>query len=158
MVDPDIPIRRMPARTRSNFLTRTATDDAAQLDRRLSFIPSTAEERRPLLQPDVSGKPYEPTTSTTHPSPRRHETTKRVLGYFDGSNDQPTDRRSSDSWRKSSRRQLANASLTTQMHNDADRKELSGTQPKIGSMPRPIGGSGKLGTFSGVFVPQPLMF
>ena len=143
----------MPARTRSNFLTRTATDDAAQLDRRLSFIPSTAEERRPLLQPDVLGKPSgsEPITSSTHPSPRRHETTKRVLEYFDGSNDRPTHRRSSNNWRKSSR-----TSLTAQMNNDAERKDFSGNQPKIGSMPRPIGGSGKLGTFSGVFVPTTL--
>ena len=157
-MDRSIQDRRMPARTRSNFLTRTATDDAAQLDRRLSFIPSSAEERRPLLQRDVSGKPYEPTTSSTHPSPRRPETTKRVLGYFDGSNDRPAEvrRSSNNSWRKSSRRQLADSSLTAQMHNDAERKEFRGTQPKIGSMPRPIGGSGKLGTFSGVFVPTTL--
>ena len=146
----------MPARTRSTFLTRTATDDAAQLDRRLSFIPSAAEERRPLLQRDVPGKPYEPTRRSTHPSPRRHEMANTVSEYFDGSNDRPTDQRSTDKWWKSSRGQLADASLTTQMHNDAERKEVSSTQPKTGSMPRPVGGSGKLGTFSGVFVPTTL--
>lgn len=33
---------------------------------------------------------------------------------------------------------------------------MKNTGPKVGSMPRPVGGNEKLGTFSGVFVPTSL--
>lgn len=157
MTDERAPLRRMPPRTRSNFLTRTATDDAAQLDRRLSKAPSTTDERRPLLPSGTSTKPFEPITSSTRPSPRHHQTTKNMLGYFDGINDRPSPRRrSSSGWRKSGQGQLADISLTGQMLKNAGIKEGNTPGPKVGSMPRPVGGSGKLGTFSGVFVPTTL--
>lgn len=38
-----------------------------------------------------------------------------------------------------------------------DKSRITGdTKPKVGSLPRPIGGSAKLGTFDGVFVPTSL--
>lgn len=46
-------------------------------------------------------------------------------------------------------------STHAQLH-DVGTKESNGNTPKVGSMPRPVGGSEKLGTFSGVFVPTTL--
>jgi len=52
---------------------------------------------------------------------------------------------------------LADNSLTAQMKQSIEqqKKQRSDT-PKIGSFPRPVGGSEKLGTISGVFVPTSL--
>lgn len=53
---------------------------------------------------------------------------------------------------------LGGASLTMQMHKHSDTRSGDGTSPgpKAGSMLRPTGGTDKLGTFSGVFVPTVL--
>jgi len=37
-----------------------------------------------------------------------------------------------------------------------DSRNMGGKKPKMGSLPRPVGGSAKLGTFDGVFVPTTL--
>jgi len=146
------PIRRMPLRTKSKFRTRAATDETAQL----SFMQNNTEEQRQPQRSGTSSKPYEPTTSSSQPSPRRHDTTRKALGYFDGVNERPLPRRRTSSGRRNSRHgQVANLSLTTQMH-DHGTKEGNVVGPKVGSMPRPVGGSEKLGTFSGVFVPTTL--
>lgn len=89
----------------------------------------------------------------------RHDLTKTLLGSLDGGNDPPLVRRQSSSGRqKSAHALLGSASLTAQMHSNRDTngKDSSTVGPKIGSLPRPVGGQGKLGTFSGVFVPTTL--
>lgn len=156
MADQGQSTRRMPARTRSNFTTRAATDDAAQLDRPLSFMPLNPEESHQTQRLGTFSKPYEPTTSSAQPSPRRHETTTKTLGYFDGADERPFPRRRTSSGRRNPRHgRIANTSLTTQLHDNGT-KEGNGHAQKVGSMPRPVGGSEKLGTFSGVFVPTTL--
>lgn len=156
MADLGRPTRRMPARTRSNFTTRAATDDAAQLDRRMSFVPAHTDEPQQQQRPDAAPKPYEPITSSSQPSPRRYDRRRKVLGYFDGVNDGQLPTRRTSSGRSNSRRgQVADTSLNTQA-DDHTSKEENSNVPKIGSMPRPVGGSHKLGTFSGVFVPTTL--
>lgn len=151
------PQRRLPPRSRSSFLTRTATDVAAQLERRLST--TTEEPQTPLQISGPSGNLREPTADASLLEPRRPELTKGPLNSLDGGK-QPLflERRSSSSRRKSGHGFLGSASLTAQMHNnrDIDGKDSSTGGPRIGSMPRPVGGHGKLGTFSGVFVPTTL--
>ena len=149
--------RWLPPRSRPSFLTRTATDDAAQLDRRLS---TTTEE--PPTQPQSSGPPGnqdEPTTDASMPEPRRHESARSLLASLDGGKQpQFLKRRSSSGRRKSGHGLLGSASLTAQMHSNREinGKDSSNGGPRIGSLPRPVGGQGKLGTFSGVFVPTTL--
>ena len=152
------PKRRALQRSRSNFLTRTATDAAAQLDRRFS----TMDEEQPLLQSQDSGflrNPYEPLTNASKPVPHRHELTKRLFGSRDGSNEAPNlIRRTSSSRQRSSNGLLGGTSLTTNITKLSRSKSQEDTvsTPRTGSMPRPVGGHGKLGTFSGVFVPTTL--
>lgn len=157
MADQQRPPRKMPVRTRSHFLTRTATDDAAQLDRRFSVIQPAAQEGLPTQHTAASRNPNEPIMISSQLSPRRCETSKKSLGYFHSSVNAPLlQRRSSSRWRENRRAQLGESSLTAQMHNHAATRNDNGTGPKMGSLPRPIGGSDKLGTFSGVFVPTTL--
>lgn len=149
--------RWLPPRSRPSFLTRTATDDAAQLDRRLS---ATAEEPQTQPQPfGTSGSPHKPTKDASMPEARRPESTKSLLDPLDDeSQPQFLKRRSSSGKRKSGHGLLGSVSLTAQMHNNGEMngKDSSTGGPKIGSLPRPVGGQDKLGTFSGVFVPTTL--
>lgn len=66
--------------------------------------------------------------------------------------------RSASGRRRNSREVLGDVSLTMQMHNHPEIKGSGGplTTSKSGSIPRPVGGTDKLGTFSGVFVPTTL--
>ncbi|KAI9818088.1 MAG: hypothetical protein M1827_000713 [Pycnora praestabilis] len=161
------PTRRMPQRTRSSFLTRTATDDASQLDRRLSVLPASPSpiEEQPIrdLIPhsDQSENPYEPLRNNSKPVPYRHELTKKVLGIRENNHTSPTLKRRSSSGRRRSGQghpPLGDSSLTAQMHAHPESKgenvHIGGQKP--GSLPRPVGGQDKLGTFSGVFVPTSL--
>ena len=103
--------------------------------------------------------PYEPRTYNSEPEPRRHELTKKILG----SHDRPSQtsigsRQSSGSRKRSTIRHtlLGDTSLTAQMHSAGSGKGDGPPAPRVGAMPRPVGGSDKLGTYSGVFVPTSL--
>ena len=147
------PNRRALQRSRSNFLARTATDSAAQLDRRFS----TMDEQQPLQE--SLANPYEPLTNASKPVSHRHELTKKLFGSHHGSNDAPSPmRRTSSGRQRSSHGVLGNTSLTANMHKLSRSKSQEDTAPapRIGALPRPVGGHEKLGTFSGVFVPTTL--
>lgn len=151
-------------RGRSNFLTRTATDTASRLARRYSLPPSTEENHTgPEQHSGQSENPYEPVTNNSEAPPRPHTLTRRVFGWLGGSDDNIKLRpRSSIGRRRSTSRShprlLGDSSVTAQMHkhtNDKDQVDKPNL-PKVGSMPRPIGGTDKMGTFTGVFVPTSL--
>ena len=149
----------MLARGRPSFLTRTATDDAAQLFRRSSLPTSTHSE--PLDTTERAAEPansYEPLAAASETPPHRHGHTKQVLGQlYDGVSDGSRVHSRSKSGRrtKSTSNNLADGPLTRQDSRSKSRGRKSGF-PKVGTVPRPIGGSEKLGTFSGVFVPTSL--
>jgi len=147
------PVRRILQRTRSNFLTRTATDDAAQLDRRHSNAPSAGEETR---QNEGSSNMYEARADQSEPLPRRHSLTRRIFKSLDGGAESPLLWRSSSSTRRNGRHSYG--SLAAEMHRstDANDRRVTTSAPRPGTMPRPVGGKAKLGTFSGVFVPTTL--
>lgn len=155
MPDHQKPVRRgMPPRTRSNFLTRTAIDAASQLDGASRAIPPVPR-RPPKEHLEVSASSYKPQSSTSRPIPRRQSSPRKALGVDDRSRPPLVARRSSSSRRKNGHLLVRNSSLTAQMHATADAKdkEDQSAGPRIGAMPRPVGGQAKLGTFSGVFVP-----
>ncbi len=102
----------------------------------------------------VSENSYEPQTYDSQPSLRHHEPTKKIFGACNGS-PTPT-RRSASGRRTSGHLPLSDTSLTAQIHNHPEAKGMESVTPRIGSLPRPVGGSDKLGTFSGVFVPTTL--
>jgi potassium/chloride transporter 9 len=153
------PQLRSPNRQHSNFKARAATDDAGELNRRYSNI--TEEQTSP--QPTTSKEPhnpYEPATNSSTPPPRDHEFTKHLLhipSHSDNGNSRSTSRRRSASGRRKSipSATMGQESLTVQMHNEAESKKANGdsSAPRPGLGPRPVGGSEKLGMFSGVYVP-----
>ncbi|KAF2876410.1 cation chloride cotransporter-like protein [Massariosphaeria phaeospora] len=127
--------RRMPPRAHSNFATRAPRDDAQQLDRRSSVLPSPSpSEQTPLLH----------TLNSTHHSPHE-ETQERDHGM--------------DSMREWFSRTFNPSHQNSSTHEQvaAHNKQVSDVvKPRPGALPRPVGGTGKLGTFAGVFVPTTL--
>ncbi|KAF2683411.1 cation chloride cotransporter-like protein [Lentithecium fluviatile CBS 122367] len=134
--------RRMPPRIHSTFAARTARDEAEQLNRRGSLrpMPSPSEET-PLL--------------TAHPNPQG-------VPAYDGS---PATSHERDHGIDSPRGWFSRAihTLTSKSPEHASvgpesKKQTStdGVKPRPGAFPRPVGGTGKLGTFAGVFVPTTL--
>lgn len=133
--------RRMPLRSHSSFATRTATDDAERLNRRGSILPAPSPgEETPLLARDAG-------TST--------------VPTYDGPTEAPQERdhalESMRSW--FSRPLHLLRSKSPDGPNVPEGKRHSGTavvKPRPGAFPRPVGGTSKLGTFAGVFVPTTL--
>ncbi|KAE8452439.1 hypothetical protein EG329_000341 [Mollisiaceae sp. DMI_Dod_QoI] len=153
-------------RSHSNFQTRTARDDAGELNRRSSMLPeeqdtvtATSESQPP--QPNEAPNPYEPATNDSTPPPHEHDLTRRLVHL------QPHDGRgysASRPRRSISRRRKVSTSRqseamgvdpsTAQVNTSGDHKAIgdsSVTKPGLG--PRPVGGNQKLGMFSGVYVP-----
>ena len=143
----DAPVRRPFIRSRSTFLARTATDSASQLDRRAS-----AEQEAPHQS-------YGSPTGQSQPLPLSHELTKKILDSDRRSNRPLNPRHQSSSRRRTNRHGvLGETSLTMQMHKHSDIRgsDATSTGIQVGSTLREVGGTDKLGTFSGVFVPTVL--
>ncbi|KAF2854559.1 cation chloride cotransporter-like protein [Plenodomus tracheiphilus IPT5] len=123
------PSRPLPARARSNFATRTARDDAERLHRR-SFAQNTlqANEDTPLLP---SGLAYDGAHTPNHG--------RNALG----------------GWLSTLLHPLQSM-FTSVGHNDKRNSASDPFKPRPGAVPRPVGGTEKLGTFAGVFVPVTL--
>jgi len=144
-------------REHSGFQSRTATDEAGELNRRSSQSVSPTQDQR--SRPSVSrepSNPYGPATNDSPPSPREHSLTKRRLrtDSHDG-NDKSSDMRKMSASGRRRTLTMGEGSLTIQAHNEAESKKAnaSPSTPKPGLGPRPIGGDEKLGMFSGVYVP-----
>lgn len=120
--------RPMPPRSRSNFAARTATDASQRLHRR-SFAQSLppVNERTPLLDGP----------SETSPQEEDHGV-EWLRSWF--CNTFHLSRSKSDSSSQHGRRKSASEA----------------SKPRPGAFPRPVGGTDKLGTFAGVFVPVTL--
>jgi potassium/chloride transporter 9 len=134
--DNDQATRRTLPRTRSNFATSTARDENARLHRR-SFVEHTppADEETPLL---VSG--LQPQDGHGYGGPQETEHRSGGMGNWISRLFQSS---------QSNRRKQSN--------DDSKRQHISETsKPRPGAFPRPVGGTEKLGTFAGVFVPVTL--
>lgn len=124
----------------------------------LDSLPAGTQEKAPRHS-DVSDSVYEPETYNSQPQPRSHTLTRRLFGAFDGSG--PSSRmaeRPSNERHKHSNGRASSRSSAAPMHRPpgSNAGTAPPTQPKVGSLPRPVGGTDKLGTFSGVFVPTTL--
>ncbi|KAF3005919.1 hypothetical protein E8E13_009739 [Curvularia kusanoi] len=120
--------RPLPPRSRSNFAARTATDASQRLHRR-SFAQSSPppNERTPLLD----GPPDSSSQEEDHGVERLRSWFCNIF-HFSLS-------KSGSSNRHGRRRAPSETS-----------------KPRPGAFPRPVGGTDKLGTFAGVFVPVTL--
>lgn len=101
----------------------------------------------------TAANPYEPLTTESTPPPREHGFAHR-LGF--GTDDTgKLQRRSVSGRRKGQSTDGTHDMSSIQRHNAAEAKRANGdpTAPKAGLGPRPVGGSEKLGMFSGVYVP-----
>lgn len=158
--------RPMMPRGRPTFLTRTATDDADRLQRRSSASapwqgkyppePTTTDS----TADDVAKNPYQPLTEQSTPPPRRYEFTRRLLGdVLDGTADNSVKPRRSSSQRQRKPDEttpLVEPQLVRNAINGAGARESKTSAPRLGALPRPVGGTDKLDTYSGVFVPVTL--
>lgn len=149
-------LSRTLTRGRPTFLTRTATDDAAQLLRR-SSLPATvhSEQRDAASQVDgAEANPYEPRTNASDAPPREHKLTRKVLrGVLRQDSGEVLE---PDRPRPLISNGLVADDVPTVHQHETKHKTERTHMPKVGSMPRPIGGTEKMGTFSGVFVPTSL--
>ncbi|OAP62507.1 hypothetical protein AYL99_04712 [Fonsecaea erecta] len=140
------------------FLTRTATDEAAQLLRRSSF-PGTPEEHRPASAPDDSvqtlSRPATAQSSVSIPplAPVDTTTSSKVYGTFDGPHESRDDAQTPEP--TAATQNSARHSVAAYFRGIPGKIEKS-VLHNDGMGPRPVGGSEKLGTFSGVFVPTSL--
>lgn len=107
---------------------------------------------------DFSDGTHEPHLDGVKSKPRSHGRTENTIRPNGEANESLTGRSSSAETRKNGQNQSGKSPLTLQMHRNGEIKNESShnTGPKVGSMPRPVGGKEKLGTFSGVFVPTTL--
>lgn len=120
--------RPLPPRSRSNFAARTATDASQRLHRR-SFAQSSPQpnERTPLLD----GPPDSSSQEEDHG-------VEWLRSWF--CNTFHFSRSKSGSSNRHGRRRAPSET----------------SKPRPGAFPRPVGGTDKLGTFAGVFVPVTL--
>jgi potassium/chloride transporter 9 len=119
----------MPPRSRSNFAARTATDATERLHRR-SFAQSSPppNEGTPLL-----------------PDGGQESTTQEEDHGID----------SLRSWFCNTFH-LSQSKSNSSNHNATRRPTSEVSKPRPGAFPRPVGGTDKLDTFAGVFVPVTL--
>jgi potassium/chloride transporter 9 len=125
-------------RTRSNFATRTARDERERLHRR-SFVQHSPppDEETPLL-PGSEGQ-YPHNGETYHGTQETGNTWGGMRSWF------------------SSILLTSPSKSGKEPSNHGKRRSVSETvKPRPGAFPRPVGGTDKLGTFAGVFVPVTL--
>ena len=127
--------RRMLQRTHSNFAARTARDKTERLHRR-SFVQHSpsANEDTPLL-PD-SGQRILPNDHAYDGAQEGYLELKSIRDWLSG-------------WFRTS------SSSSWIPFSDVNKRH-SVAKPRPGAFPRPVGGTEKLGTFAGVFVPVTL--
>lgn len=119
---------RMPPRSRSNFAARTATDASQRLHRR-SFAQSSPppSERTPLLD-----------------GAHRSDVQEEDHGV---------------EWLRSwfcNTFHLSRSKSHSSSQHGVRKVSSEASKPRPGAFPRPVGGTDKLGTFAGVFVPVTL--
>jgi potassium/chloride transporter 9 len=142
-------------RGRPTFLTRTATDDAAQLFRRTS-LPATSHDRSSgkAEQKGEFNRPNAPTVvPSTVEAQQAHKTTGGTLGGAHVGATEPHDVRVDTNSRPTKKE-------GGHVHTSQSPRKGNGNEklllPRTGTTARPTGDAEKLGTFSGVFVPTTL--
>lgn len=126
----------MLPRSRSNFATRTATDDSERLHRRSFAQHSPPHEETPLLP--TSGRAIAQTGLHLDGVEEAESWSGTVKGWFFDIL-HPFQKQSQE-----------------RANHDDKRRGSETARPRPGAIPRPVGGTGKLGTMAGVFVPVTL--
>ncbi|KAF2111334.1 amino acid permease-domain-containing protein [Lophiotrema nucula] len=131
--------RRMPPRTHSNFAVQSARDDAGRLARRGSAFPSPSpNEETPLLD--------------------RHPRINQSHGPENEQSHQEEDHgiNAMREWFSNRITSLRRKSQSAGQGEHEGKRQSIDVKPRPGAFPRPVGGTDKLGTFPGVFVPTTL--
>lgn len=143
-------------RGRPTFLTRTATDDAAQLFRRPS-LPATSHNgpSREAVQKGELNKPNEPTAAPSQVEAQQPDNTTRTLGSsHDGTTEQHDVRLGSNS------RTTKKDSI--HVHTSQSPRKGNGNEkprwPRTGTTTQPVAGSGSSGPFLESSCPPPSMY
>ena len=130
------------------------------------FPSPSPQEETPL--PDVSAhsgytnNPYEPMDNDESQNDQQPQPNLLQRLFFSdkhGASQSHVGRQASSGHRKiTGHPVMAEDSLTAQMHarGDDKRHSVDVGKPRPGAFPRPVGGTSKLGTFAGVFVPTSL--
>ncbi|KAF2200816.1 hypothetical protein GQ43DRAFT_441210 [Delitschia confertaspora ATCC 74209] len=145
---------RMPARTRSTFAARTARDDAEQLERgSLGFPSPSPNEETPLLDTIMSGQTRDGEENTS-----KSQRMFKFLPNWFSKYSRPSSREPANATPSPGHVVFGDNSLPSTLQHSGERKRPSTTilKPRPGAFPRPVGGTSKLGTFAGVFVPTTL--
>jgi hypothetical protein len=159
MLGPNRP--KTTAREHSNFQSRTASDVAGELNRRWSNPGQEGDGSHSPTSTSGRASAYEPATNDSTPPPRSYSFTKRLFGWGSDSqnNEQPTNgalNAGGEAQRGASHNgHMIPDPTTIEAHNRAENKKANGdpSVPRPGMGPRPVGGTEKLGMFSGVYVP-----
>ncbi|KIW17878.1 hypothetical protein PV08_05073 [Exophiala spinifera] len=146
-------------RSRPTFSTRTATDDAAQLLRRSSFpalldSQNQASHEHGDAVPD-SSRPIPIPSGVSSPSVSRPQTASSTGAYGTFSHVHNVPERDQANGQADFAASMPHDTLTGSMHS-ASTKPENFTFNQVPVAPRTNGGTDKLGTFSGVFVPTSL--
>ena len=152
------PAKRPLPKSRPSFLTRTATDDASQLETRTTGQPSVAGEIPSSQYSNIFKGQYEPQPMISNSEPRRPSLARKLLESFDSGSGQSSGRRGSSGRKRHSHAPFDSSSHTAQASRKTQNKDKIGNRigARARTVPRPVGGQAKLGTFSGVFVPTTL--
>lgn len=128
--------------SRSNFLTR-----ASQLNQRLSFM-SSKSPRNEATHPSITTELHRSEIHDTHSRSPMRVPGNRNLDARDGNGGPYISSRGSTGERRKSIHSGHRDAYTNAQRHQAG--------PKVGLASRPVGGTEKLGTLSGVFVPTTL--
>ena len=135
-------------------MARTATVDAAQLERTSSSGPVISpREETPLL--GVPGPSQPPPSDATAPDDEGPSLWQKCISRAQEMIN-PVWRRRSAITSAASVLQEAAPEASTILRSRSPRRarpSISEPKPRPGALPRPVGGTSKLGTFAGVFVP-----
>ena len=146
---------RGTARGRPTFLTRSATDDAEQLQRRSSLPPALGQTPSTEAVTLAATGQHSQQVLKAQPKPiQRHDSASQALeNILDGQTDGKMDTEPrSNSRQGKTDLHFHGDSLSPHFHL---RKQKEDNAPKSGA-PRPVGGTQKLNTLSGVFIPTSL--
>lgn len=104
-----------------------------------------------------SSNVYRPGSKESGPDLQRHSSAKKILASIAETDRSTLHKRRHHTRRVSTVSDLGAGTPTAQLHFVGNKDKAENHKgPRVGALPRPIGGTSKLGTFSGVFVPTSL--
>ena len=152
------PAKRPLPKSRPSFLTRTATDDASQLETRATGQPLASNERHPQQHVNLSIDQSKHHMENPTSRPQRPSVEQKLFYSLDSENNPSLSRRRSSGSKRNGYAPMDRSFPAARTSYKAQNKDKEDNKQglRISTVPRPASGQAKLGTFSGVFVPTTL--